>query len=1153
MLLQKNTIGIICKIMKKEDIKDATFSSITGGYDSFLLRDIYAQNNQKILYITSSGVQLQRAVNVLQYLEPEAEVLAFPAWDTVPYDRASPNSQIISQRLKTLSSVLQNKGKQIIVASVSSVMQKVVPQSVFDQSNMQIKVGQTLNVGLFTDFVISNGYQRVEQVLEPGEFALRGDIIDIFPTGTEQPLRIDLFSEEVERIRTFDVISQRTTGQLDEYTIGIASEVMLTPASVKTFREKYRALSGSDFQNTEIYEAVSQGQNYSGIENWLPLFYEQDLPTIFDYLPDAIIVIGTSVESAVTSKQESIKDYYQARLDGLQIKSATDTDRYYPVPVESMYLSKDEIFNIFKQRHCTYFSALTLPISDKVISTDVIPPRNFLQSGGIKELNEYLNANGKLKRIIACYSPGSQERISQILNRTDTVITNNWQDSYSYAAHKKIAICNMELDEGFKTKDLCVISEQEILGARQHRKIKKVTSKDFISDISGLNIGELIVHIEHGTGRFLGLESLSAGGIMHDCLKLEYAGSAKLYVPVENIEVLSRYGFDDENIVLDTIGGASWSLKKDKVKSKIKDIAEQLIKLAAQRQLKSADVYTASVEKYDQFCSGFGFAETQDQLNAIADVSNDLKAGIPMDRLVCGDVGFGKTEVALRAAFEVASSGAQVAVVVPTTLLARQHYQNFKQRFKDFPIRVKMLSRLVSAKEAKQTKQELKDGALEIVIGTHALLAKDISFCNLGLLIIDEEQHFGVTHKEKLKSLKADVHVLTLTATPIPRTLQLSLTGVKQLSIIATPPLDRLAVRSFVMPFDSVLIKEAIYREKFRGGQTFFVCPRVSDIEQIKKQLQTIAPDAKIAVAHGQMPVSQLEDVMTDFADGKADILLATTIVQSGIDMPNVNTMIIHRADMFGLAQLYQLKGRIGRAKRRGYCYFTIPKQKHLKPIAQKRLEVLQALDNLGAGFSLASYDMDIRGCGNVLGDEQSGHIKDVGMSLYHHMLEEEINRQKAQTMEEIKEGRSDFSPVISVSLSVQIPQTYITDFSVRLNMYKRIAQLSSAEEILEITEELIDRFGKLPSEVQNLLDIVKIKLMCKSLNIERVDAGQKGILVKFRNNQFANPEKLIEFIAKSFGKVIIRPDETLLFVNNTTDNVLEQIENKLKKLQELA
>ena len=893
-------------------------------------------------------------------------------------------------------------------------------------------------------------------------------------------------------------------------------------------------------------------------------FYDDPLPTIFDYLPQAFVILGRNTEEAIKAKCESIADYYQARLEALNIKSGNEIDIYRPIKPELLYLQPKELQHIFLKKRAINFTSMNMESSENVINIEVLPGRSFAHAKNISlgqvysELDKYLKENSEQRRVICCYSEGSRDRLFTLMHEHEIknlVFCNDWQDALSREISKTVMVV-LNISHGFRGKEFCFISEQDILGERQHRRTtKKVTSKDFIADIASLNVGELVVHIEHGIGKFLGLENISAGGAPHDCLKILYANDAKLFVPVENIDVLSRYGIEDDNIQLDTIGGMAWQAKKAKVKQRIHDIAEKLIKIAAERYLKKADSFIPSQGMFDEFCSKFPYNETDDQLNAIADVMQDLATSIPMDRLVCGDVGFGKTEVALRAAFAVASSGAQVALIVPTTLLARQHYLNFKQRMEGFPVKVRMLSRLVTPKEAEETKRGLEEGSIEIVIGTHALLSKDIKFCNLGLLIIDEEQHFGVAHKEKLKAIKSDVHVLTLTATPIPRTLQLSLTGVKQLSIIATPPVDRLAARTFVMPFDKVMIKEAIYREKFRHGQTFFVCPRVSDIFGVEKELRELVPDIKILVAHGQMPVKQLENVMNDFADGKADLLLSTTIIESGIDMPSVNTMIVHRADMFGLAQLYQLKGRVGRGKLRGYCYFTIPKQKALKPIAERRLNILQALDTLGAGFSLASHDMDIRGSGNILGEEQSGHIKEVGIALYQHMLEEEIMRIKCHkdSPEETKHI-SDWAPQITTGIPIMIPDGYVRDLGVRLGLYKRIGDLQNKAGIDDIREELIDRFGPLPQEVDNLLKTVEIKQLCRKANIDKIDAGAKGILISFHNNIFARPDKLIDFISRRFGEIKIRPDQKLFVEKNLDSYALrvETIKNYVEKLNQL-
>ncbi len=1151
-------------------INAKTLASVPDGYDAVLLEKFLNEQQGDILYIVSDGFSLEKTSEFIKYLNPDREVLTLPSWDTVPYDRVSPNVNVVSKRIETLTNLAlnpQTKQSRIIIASIGAVVQKLPPTKVFLNAVREVKVGNKLSFNDFIHYVSLNGYNRVEQVIEAGEYAVRGDIIDIFPVGTNQPLRIDLFDDEVERIRTFDAMSQRTIGELKSYTFQVMNEVSLNENTIKTFRQKYREAFGAAFKDDEIYADISNGVKHLGMENWLPFFYEEPLPSLFDYIPQANVIIGRNVSEALLAKSESIADYYQARLEALNVKSVNETDTYRPVPPEQMYLTKTQFEQILDKKHAIRFSAMTMVENEEIADMGVLPGRSFAQAKNVNlaqvymELDDYLKEYASLRRVICCYSEGSRDRIFTLMSEhgiKNLYFGNSWQQVLA-SDKKQTALIVLNLAHGFRGDGLCFVSEQDILGERQHRVTKKkASSKDFIADVESLSVGELVVHIEHGIGKFLGLENIMAGGAPHDCLKILYANDAKLFVPVENIDVLSRYGVDDDNIVLDTLGGLAWQAKKAKVKQKIKDIAEKLIKIAAERHLKKAESFIPSQGMYDEFCSHFPYSETDDQLNAIHDVLQDLAQTVPMDRLVCGDVGFGKTEVAIRAAFAVAVSGAQVALIVPTTLLARQHYINFKKRMEGFPVRVKMLSRLVTPKEAAETKKGLEEGSVEIVIGTHALLSKDIKFCNLGLLIIDEEQHFGVAHKEKLKSIKSDVHVLTMTATPIPRTLQLSLTGVKQLSLIATPPVDRLAARTFVMPFDKVMIKEAIYREKFRHGQTFFVCPRVSDIFGVEKELRELVPDVKILVAHGQMPVKQLEAVMNDFADGKADLLLSTTIIESGIDMPSVNTMIVHRADMFGLAQLYQLKGRVGRGKVRGYCYFTVPKQKALKPIAERRLNILQALDSLGAGFSLASHDMDIRGSGNILGEEQSGHIKDVGVALYQHMLEEEIMRLKAQGSDkEVASAElSDWAPQISTGIPIMIPENYVRDLGVRLGLYKRIGDIQDKEGLIDMREELIDRFGPIPTEVENLLKTIEIKQLCRKANIEKIEAGAKGILMSLRNNTFAKPEKLIDFISRQFGAIKIRPDQKL-FIEKNLDNYAQRIEmilnyvNKLNKLLE--
>lgn len=1153
-----------------DDYNTKTLCSITKDAEAFAIKDLYYTSKNDLLCILSDGVSLKQAYDTLHTIAPEIEVLLFPAWDSVPYDRVSPNPNILSQRIDTLAKlVLDNSHKRprIVLTSIGAVIQKLPPKKIFLNTRKTLKIGDKLRFDDFLHYAVVNGYTRVEQVMESGEYAVRGDIIDIFPSGAEQPLRIDLFDDEIERLRFFEIETQRSIQDLQYYNFDSANEVVLDQNTIKTFRSKYREAFGAEGIKDELYESISSAKKYLGMENWLPFFYDEPLLSLFDYMSDAHIVVGIDVENALKAKEETILDHYQARVEALKIKDISDIDRYHPIEPKLLFLDSNLFWQKVKSRPYCLFSNLALPESKNTIDYGTVPQKIFSSLKNINGQTVYENLKNELvkysslHKIICCYTEGSIDRMKGTLienHFNDVIIAKNWQECLNESKRGKICLIVLELQHGFISKDFFIVTEQDIWGERKNfHQRHKVSAENLISDISSLNIGEYVVHIEHGIGRFEGLENITTDGAAHDCLKLIYAHNDKLYVPVENIDVISRYGAEDSNVILDTLGGSAWEAKKSRVKERIKDIAEQLIKIAAERQTHKAEIFIPERGLYDEFCSRFLYTETDDQFNAVQDVIKDLSIGIPMDRLICGDVGFGKTEVALRAAFTVATGGAQVAVVVPTTLLARQHYLNFKERLAGFPVKVKMLSRLVSAKESKNIKQELKDGSLEIVIGTHALLAKDIEFCNLGLLIIDEEQHFGVTHKERLKQLKSDVHILTLSATPIPRTLQLSLTGVKQLSIIATPPVDRLAARTFVMPFDKVMIKEAIYREKYRGGQVFFVCPRVSDILQIEPKLRELVPDIKIAVAHGQMAPTHLEDIMCDFADGKADILLSTTIIESGIDMPNVNTMIIYRADMFGLAQLYQLRGRIGRSKLRGYCYFTIPHQKHLTPVAEKRLNILQALNQLGAGFSLANHDLDIRGAGNILGVEQSGHIRDVGIALYHHLLEEEINKLKTGIGKDTTSlaADDDWSVQITTGVPIIIPEQYIADLGVRLGLYKRIGNLKTIEEINDMREELIDRFGPIPEEVENLLKTVEIKQLCKPANIERVDAGARGILIMFHKNTFKNVEKLMDFITGQLGIIKIRPDQKLFIEKDLSsfNKRLETIKKYITKLYDIS
>jgi transcription-repair coupling factor (superfamily II helicase) len=707
----------------------------------------------------------------------------------------------------------------------------------------------------------------------------------------------------------------------------------------------------------------------------------------------------------------------------------------------------------------------------------------------------------------------------------------------------------LPLETGFEAADLAVIGDQDVLGDRFVRTTRRRRAADALTDATALAVGDLVVHVDHGIGRFTGLRTIEAAGAPHDCLEIVYAGNDRLFLPVENIELLTRYGAEGTEADLDRLGGVGWQSRKARLKKRIRDMAEALIRTAAARLMREAPVVSPPSGLYDEFAARFPYEETEDQNAAIEATLGDLAAGRPMDRLVCGDVGFGKTEVALRAAFVAAMDGRQVAVVVPTTLLARQHFNTFSERFRGLPLQIGQASRLVGSAELQRVKNGIADGSIDIVIGTHALLGKGVAFRDLGLLIVDEEQHFGVRHKERLKEMRASVHVLTLTATPIPRTLQLALTGVRDLSLIATPPIDRLAVRTFVAPFDALTIRETLLRERLRGGQSFFVVPRISDLAEMREFLDAQMPEAKVAVAHGQMPASELDAVMNAFYDGEYDILLSTTIIESGLDIPRANTLVVHRADMFGLAQLYQLRGRIGRSKLRAYALFTVHPTKMLTEAAERRLKVLQSLDTLGAGFQLASHDLDIRGAGNLLGEEQSGHIREVGFELYQQMLEEAVASLRTGA-EELPEER--WSPQISLGMPVLIPEPYVPDLQLRMGLYRRLAELEDAAGIDAFAAEMIDRFGSLPDEVDHLLKVVLVKALCRRANVEKLDAGPKGAVVAFRENRFANPHGLVRHIAEQGALARIRPDQRVVFVRDW-ERPVDRLRGVLALLNRLA
>ncbi|MGA0593839.1 transcription-repair coupling factor [Enterovirga sp. CN4-39] len=1133
-----------------------TLASVPDGFDALVIADLArglsrdAEGPAVLVHVARDGQRRQNLENALRFIAPEIEVLAFPAWDCQPYDRVSPTSGITAQRMIALARLARSSTSEerprILSTTVNALVQRVPPRSRIGAETFSAAPGNVVKTDTLVAWLETNGFTRTGTVREAGEYAVRGGIVDLYAPGLPAPVRLDFFGDTLESIRSFDPETQRSVGQLRSLDLVPMSEIQLTTDSIRRFRQAYVAQFGAPRRDDRLYEAVSEGRRYPGMEHWLPLFHER-MDTLLDYVPDVPVIFDALVEDAAGERLAQVKDYFDARASSVASADASSTP-YRPLKPEALYFGPEEWAKKVGDLPLARLTPFAQPSADgrPVVDAGARRGRDFIAERADPNANVFQAAvdhiralKGQGKRVlVGAWSEGSRERLCHVLEDhglAETKPAGRFADAVAMPKGD-VGVVVWGFEAGFETPDLAVIGEQDILGDRLVRpKRASKRPQDFLAEVTALTPGDLVVHVDHGIGRFEGLKTITAAGAPHDCLDLEYAGDARLYLPVENIELLSRYGSEETEVQLDRLGGGAWQARKAKMKSRIREMAGALMKIAAARFLKEAPKVSPPEGLYDEFAARFPYEETEDQLNAIEAVLGDLSSGRPMDRLVCGDVGFGKTEVALRAAFAVAMSGRQVAVVVPTTLLARQHYKTFAERFRGLPLNIAQLSRFVPAAELKATKAGLLEGGVDIVVGTHALLGKAMKFKDLGLIIVDEEQHFGVGHKERLKELRAEVHVLTLSATPIPRTLQLALTGVRELSIIATPPVDRLAVRTFVMPFDPLAIREALLRERYRGGQAFYVVPRIQDLDEVREFLAREVPEAKVAVAHGQMAAGQLEDVMTAFYDGQYDVLLSTTIVESGLDIPSANTLIVHRADMFGLAQLYQLRGRVGRSKTRAYALFTTPANRTLTVQAERRLKVLQSLDTLGAGFQLASHDLDIRGAGNLLGEEQSGHIKEVGYELYQQMLEDAVAALKAGVEDE-EETDEQWSPTIAIGAPVMIPETYVSDLQLRLALYRRLATFETEEELVTFRAELVDRFGPIPPEIDQLLAVMAIKVLCRRANIEKVEAGPKGIIVSFRDNSFANPAGLVKYVGEQGSFAKVRPDMKVVFLRETDD-----------------
>ncbi|WP_199611725.1 transcription-repair coupling factor [Flocculibacter collagenilyticus] len=1050
------------------------------------------------------------------------DVFVFPDWETLPYDSFSPHQDIISQRLQTLYNLPKLKSGVVIVP-ISTVIQRIAPKAYINANSLVVKNGDKFDPFQLRNDLESAGYHSVDQVMEHGEYSLRGSIFDIFPMGSTTPIRLDLFDDEVDSIRIFDIETQRSGNKLDKVELLPGSEFPTDEDAIERFRTKYRELFKLSNEKESIYQQVSKGNMPAGIEYYLPLFFD-NVATIFDYLPNNTLLLTLGdLEGATDQAWKDISFRYEDRR--------YDVTRPLLEPT-SIFLPKEELFSHFKTypRITLSIAELTKAAGRTNIDAATIPDIaiNNQSKTPYKSLQDFIvsikEQRGRV--LFSVESAGRRETVSELLAKADIRPQEFQHLSAFLDAQTSVGLVvgtaenSVIFNPHHKTQPpVVLITETELLGhrvsqRRRRRKHEKETSADaIVRNLAELKVGQPIVHIDHGVGRYLGLETIDAGGTQTEFLSIQYANDAKLFVPVSSLELISRYsGGEQESAPLHKLGSDAWEKAKKRAAERVRDVAAELLDIYAQREAKPGYAYKIDKEQYVQFANGFPFEETVDQVDAIESVIQDMTKANAMDRLVCGDVGFGKTEVAMRAAFVAVNDGKQVACLVPTTLLAQQHYENFKDRFANWPIKVEVLSRFKTPKEQKAVLEELNNGRVDIVIGTHKLLQEDIKFADLGLLIVDEEHRFGVRQKEKIKALRADVDILTLTATPIPRTLNMAMSGMRDLSIIATPPAKRLSVKTFVRQKDNALIREAILREIKRGGQVYFLHNNVDTIEETAQAIATLVPEATVTTAHGQMREKELERIMSDFYHQRFNVIVCTTIIETGIDVPTANTIIMDRADHLGLAQMHQLRGRVGRSHHQAYAYLLTPHEKRMTKDAIKRLEAIENLEDLGAGFALATHDLEIRGAGELLGDEQSGQIASVGYTLYMDMLEQAVHalkEGKEPTLDHLIRKQSE----VELRIPALLPDDYIHDVNIRLSLYKKIASCTSTEQLDDVQVELIDRFGLLPDAAKNLIKITEFKMITEKLGISKLEAGPKGGVIEFTQNTKVDPSFIISLI----------------------------------------
>ncbi|WP_294946681.1 transcription-repair coupling factor [Sulfurivirga sp.] len=1084
---------------------------------------------------------------LIRFFAPDLEILQLPEWETLPYDRFSPHQEIISERLRTLYRLPRSE-RALLIATPATLMQRLPPVDFVQQRTLLLATGDRLDPQAFAGALEERGYQRVAQVMEPGEFAVRGAIIDLFPMGSPLPYRIDLFDDEIETLRTFDPDTQRSLDRVERIELLPAREFSLDEDGITRFRQQARQVFGPEVRTSQLYQDISEGRPLGGLEYWLPLFHEQTA-TLFDYLPAQThpFLFGQVIKAAEANWHAYEERYDTARLNR----------DFPPLLPERLILRPDEMIAALKRWHTIELQADTeqadavfdhLPLPDLTIQQDHDHP--------LARLNAFVDRyEGRV--CLVAESPGRREALLTLLRRQGLKpqLIEDWAAFEQGDA--PLALCVGPVDESDADHRLALIAESAIFGqalAGRRQKVQR-PHEDFdtaIRNLAELEPGMPVVHIQHGVGRYEGLTTLEHGGHAEEFLVLRYANDDRLYVPVTHLELISRYtGASPENAPLHRLGTDKWRKAKEKAARQARDAAAELLDIYARRAAREGTCYEIDEVDYARFAAGFPFEETPDQQAAIEAVLADLQSPQPMDRLVCGDVGFGKTEVALRAAFVVASAGRQVAVLVPTTLLAQQHYDTFADRFADWPIRVGLLSRFQSQKEQKETLAALAEGKIDIIIGTHRLLQKSVKFRDLGLVILDEEHRFGVRQKEQLKKLRAEVDVLTLTATPIPRTLNMAMNDLRSLSIIATPPARRLSVETFVQPWRDETAREACLRELRRGGQVYVLFNDVDRIDDFAEHIRQLVPEGRVGIAHGQMPERQLERVMHDFYHQKFNILVCTTIIETGIDVPSANTILIHRADRFGMAQLHQLRGRVGRSHHRAFAYLFTPQDPaQMTPNAHKRLEAIARHTTLGAGFLLANHDLEIRGAGELLGEKQAGQMQEVGFSLYQELLERAVRAYKAgQVPDELPPEPTPIE--IDLGVPALIPEDYLPDVATRLVLYKRIASAENEQALDALQVEMIDRFGLLPEPVKNLFAITALKLRARQLGLTRIDAGEEQARIVFAEQPHIDPLKLIQLIQNAPQRYRLKGQQQLTIFAKMPDiqTRLDTLHDLFKKL----